>query len=63
MTKSSMMDAINRGTIRLLPSEVRECEKMMSFIREHPGCVRRDIKEHMRTSRISTYIQIGLAYG
>jgi len=58
-----MAKAIERGTIRLVPSEVRECEETMEFIRNNPGCIRRDIKEHMRTSRISTYIQIGLAYG
>lgn len=63
MTRSSMMDAINRGTIRLVPSEVRECEEVIEFIRDNPGCIRRDIKEHMRTSRVSTYVQIGLAYG
>lgn len=63
MAENMMAGAIKRGNLRLIPSEVRECEKMLEFVRAHPGCIRSEIRAYMRTSRINTYIQIGKVYG
>lgn len=55
-SKGAIYDGIERGNIRLRPSEVPYYESIVEYIREHPGCTRQEVHESVGTHSATSII-------
>jgi len=58
--KPSIYEGIERGNVKLRPSEVPYYEMILDYIRDHPGCTRKEVEENVG-SHSSTSILIAIA--